>query len=55
LKDVQLMLTAASQAGATLEIGAIVERKLKSGIEAGMGDADWSAFYEITRREASLS
>jgi 3-hydroxyisobutyrate dehydrogenase-like beta-hydroxyacid dehydrogenase len=55
LKDVQLMLTAASQAGATLEIGAIVERKLKSGIEAGLGDADWSAFYEITRREASLS
>lgn len=55
LKDVQLMMAAAGEVGAKLEIGAIVERKLKSGIEAGMGDVDWSAFYEITRREASLS
>ena len=55
LKDVQLMLAAAGQVGTNLEIGAIVERKLKSGIEAGMGDADWSAFYEITRHESSLN
>ena len=55
LKDVQLMLETADSAGVNLEIGTIVERKLKSGIEAGMSEADWSAFYEITRREASLS
>jgi 3-hydroxyisobutyrate dehydrogenase-like beta-hydroxyacid dehydrogenase len=54
LKDVQLMLAAAEGNGAQLEIGNIVERKLRKGIEAGMEDADWSAFYEITRREAGL-
>jgi 3-hydroxyisobutyrate dehydrogenase-like beta-hydroxyacid dehydrogenase len=55
LKDVRLMLSTAESNGAPLEIGNIVERKLKKGIEAGMEDADWSAFYEITRREAGLA
>jgi 3-hydroxyisobutyrate dehydrogenase-like beta-hydroxyacid dehydrogenase len=54
LKDVQLMQQTAESIGAPLEICSIVARKLKSGIEAGMGEADWSAFYEISRREASL-
>ena len=54
LKDVRLMLTTAEGNGAQLETGNIVERKLREGIEAGMEDADWSAFYEITRREAGL-
>lgn len=54
LKDVRLMLATAEGNGVQLEIGDIVERKLKKGIEAGMEDADWSAFYEITRREARL-
>jgi 3-hydroxyisobutyrate dehydrogenase-like beta-hydroxyacid dehydrogenase len=55
LKDVLLMLSTADANGISLETGRIVERKLKKGIEAGMEDADWSAFYEITRREAGLA
>jgi 3-hydroxyisobutyrate dehydrogenase-like beta-hydroxyacid dehydrogenase len=54
LKDVRLMLATAERNGTQLETGNIVERKLRMGIEAGMEDADWSAFYEITRREAGL-
>jgi 3-hydroxyisobutyrate dehydrogenase-like beta-hydroxyacid dehydrogenase len=54
LKDVRLMLATAERNGVQLETGNIVERKLRKGIEAGMEDADWSAFYEITRREAGL-
>jgi 3-hydroxyisobutyrate dehydrogenase-like beta-hydroxyacid dehydrogenase len=55
LKDVQLMLASAKGAGVKLDIGEVAERKLRAGIEAGMGEADWSAIYEITRREAGLS
>ncbi len=55
LKDVRLMLSAADANGIALETGRIIERKLKKGIEAGMEDTDWSAFYEITRREAGLA
>jgi 3-hydroxyisobutyrate dehydrogenase-like beta-hydroxyacid dehydrogenase len=54
LKDVRLMLATAEANGIQLETANIVERKLRKGIEAGMEDADWSAFYEITRREAGL-
>jgi 3-hydroxyisobutyrate dehydrogenase-like beta-hydroxyacid dehydrogenase len=54
LKDVRLMLATAEGNGAQLETANIVERKLRRGIKAGMEDADWSAFYEITRREAGL-
>jgi 3-hydroxyisobutyrate dehydrogenase-like beta-hydroxyacid dehydrogenase len=55
LKDVRLAMSAAADAGARLEIGPIVERKLAKGVEEGMGEADWSAFYEIARRETGLS
>ena len=48
------MLTVAEENSTQLETANIVERKLRKGIEAGMEDADWSAFYEITRREAGL-
>ncbi|MCJ7782038.1 MAG: hypothetical protein MUQ27_14565, partial [Acidimicrobiia bacterium] len=54
LKDVQLMLASAESAGVSLDIGEVAERKLLAGIAAGMGEADWSAIYEITRREAGL-
>jgi 3-hydroxyisobutyrate dehydrogenase-like beta-hydroxyacid dehydrogenase len=54
LKDVTLMRKIAAQVGAPLEVSSIIERKLKAGIEAGMQDTDWSAFYEITRKEAGL-
>lgn len=55
LKDVNLMLSTAETVGAPLEIGKIVKRKLSAGIEAGMEETDWSAFYEVTRREAGLA
>lgn len=55
LKDVHLMLSTAGAVGVDLEIGKIIERKLLDGIEDGMEEADWSAFYEITRREAGLN
>lgn len=54
LKDVRLMISTAEAVGAQLDIGAIVERKLRKGIEAGMEETDWSAIYEITRRESGL-
>ncbi len=55
LKDVRLMLATAADAGAPLEIGRIVERKLAQGVADGMGETDWSALYEVTRREAGLA
>lgn len=55
LKDVTLMLSTAAAVGANLDIGKIAERKLKAGIAAGMEETDWSAIYEITRKEAGLS
>lgn len=55
LKDVTLMLSTAESVGVTLDIGKIAERKLKAGIAAGMEETDWSAIYEITRKEAGLS
>lgn len=54
LKDVRLMLATAGGVGAPLEIGWIVERKLQAGVNAGMEETDWSAFYEVTRQEAGL-
>jgi 3-hydroxyisobutyrate dehydrogenase-like beta-hydroxyacid dehydrogenase len=55
LKDVRLMLSAAADVGARLEIGQIAERKLAKCVAAGMEEADWSAFYEATRSEAGLT
>ena len=55
LKDVRMMLATAAGVGAQLEIGKIVERKLASSIESGMAEMDWSAIYELTRRESGLT
>lgn len=55
LKDITLMLSTAESLGATLEIGNIAKRKFKACIDAGMAETDWSAIYEITRKEAGLS
>jgi 3-hydroxyisobutyrate dehydrogenase-like beta-hydroxyacid dehydrogenase len=55
LKDVRLMLQTAADHGAALEIGKIIEPKLKAAVDAGMQEQDWSAFYEITRRNAGLT
>ena len=55
LKDVRLMLATAADKGAALEIGKILEPKLRAGVESGMGEQDWSAFYEVTRRQSGLT
>jgi 3-hydroxyisobutyrate dehydrogenase-like beta-hydroxyacid dehydrogenase len=54
LKDVKLMLDAASQSDAPLKIGEIIATKMKTAIAEGMGERDWAAIYDITRREAGL-
>jgi 3-hydroxyisobutyrate dehydrogenase-like beta-hydroxyacid dehydrogenase len=54
LKDVGLMLEAAAQSGAPLKIGGIIKAKMQTAIAQGMGEQDWAAIYEITRREAGL-
>jgi 3-hydroxyisobutyrate dehydrogenase-like beta-hydroxyacid dehydrogenase len=54
LKDLRLMLSTASDVNAPLEVGKIIERKLAAGVDSGMGETDWSAIYEISRREAGL-
>lgn len=55
LKDVTLMDEATSRVGAGFEIGKIIRGKLEQGIRDGMSDRDWSAIYEITRRNAGLN
>jgi 3-hydroxyisobutyrate dehydrogenase-like beta-hydroxyacid dehydrogenase len=55
LKDVKLMLDAAAQCGAPLKIGDIILKKMETAIAEGMGERDWAAIYEITRREAGLN
>jgi 3-hydroxyisobutyrate dehydrogenase-like beta-hydroxyacid dehydrogenase len=54
LKDVNLMLSTAAEAGADLKVGEIVARMLSAGVEAGMGEQDWSSFHEIARKNAGL-
>lgn len=55
LKDVRLMLDSAKVAGARLEIGAIVERKMVAALDSDLAQADWCAIAEVTRREAGLA
>jgi 3-hydroxyisobutyrate dehydrogenase-like beta-hydroxyacid dehydrogenase len=54
LKDVKLMQAAAGEMGVGLEIGDIARRKMEAAVAAGMVDTDWSATYEITRRDFGL-
>lgn len=54
LKDLRLMLTAASDAGAQFKVGEIVAQMFEAGIAAGMGEQDWSAFHELARKNAGL-
>lgn len=54
LKDVKLMLGAAESAGTDLKIGRIAVDRLQKGVEAGMGEQDWSSFHELARTEAGL-
>jgi 3-hydroxyisobutyrate dehydrogenase-like beta-hydroxyacid dehydrogenase len=54
LKDVKLMQAAAGEMGVALEIGEIARRKMEAALAAGMVDTDWSATYEMTRRNFGL-
>lgn len=55
LKDVTLMDEAYARVGAGFDIGKVIRKKLEEGIATGMADCDWSAIYEITRRNAGLA
>jgi 3-hydroxyisobutyrate dehydrogenase-like beta-hydroxyacid dehydrogenase len=55
LKDVRLMLSTAAEARTRLEIGELVERHLSMGVDAGMGEQDWSSFHELARKNAGLT
>ena len=54
LKDVRLMLSTAAQAGTKLDVGELVERNLSMGVDAGMGEQDWSSIHELARKKAGL-
>ncbi len=54
LKDVQLMLATAADAGMTLGTAALVERSTRRAIEAGLALSDWTGFTEVIRAEAGL-
>jgi len=54
LKDVRLMLSTAAEAGIKLDVGELVERNLSMGVDAGMGEQDWSSIHELARKKAGL-
>lgn len=54
LKDVRLMLSTAAEAGTKLDVGELVERNLSMGVDAGMGEQDWSSIHELARKKAGL-
>lgn len=55
LKDVKLMISEAESAGADLKIGRIALEQLQKGVDAGMGEKDWSSFHELARAQAGLT
>ncbi len=54
IKDVRLMLDAASRAGCTLEIAQVIEEKMQACMAQGLADEDWSAVQQVTRTRAGL-
>ena len=48
------MLATAAEAGTKLTFGEIAERNLSNAVDAGMGEQDWSAIYELARKKAGL-
>jgi 3-hydroxyisobutyrate dehydrogenase-like beta-hydroxyacid dehydrogenase len=55
LKDVELMLQAASDTRAPLPFGSILRDKLLTAAARGMEDLDWAAVSEISRIQAGLA
>lgn len=54
LKDVTLIREAARAAHCPVDIADAIAGKMEEAITLGMGDRDWSAIQEITRRRAGL-
>lgn len=54
LKDIGLILDAATQAGCPLDLATVIKGKMQECIERGLADADWSAIQEATRVRAGL-
>jgi 3-hydroxyisobutyrate dehydrogenase-like beta-hydroxyacid dehydrogenase len=54
LKDVRLMLSMAAEVGIKLDVGELVERNLSMGVDAGMGEQDWSSIHELARKRAGI-
>jgi hypothetical protein len=49
------MLQASTEVQAPLPIASLVREKFLTALASDMGDRDWSAIYEISRRNAGLS
>jgi len=54
-KDVELMLQASSEVKAPLIFASAIREKFLTALADGMADKDWSAIYEVTRKNAGLS
>jgi 3-hydroxyisobutyrate dehydrogenase-like beta-hydroxyacid dehydrogenase len=54
LKDVTLMVDAATAQGVHWDFAGIIQRKMARGIEMGWGQRDWSSVYDVTRADAGL-
>jgi len=54
LKDVNLMMDAASGCGVNFEVGSIIKRKMLKAIDMGLSEADWSSISQVTRRESGI-
>jgi len=54
LKDVELIVQAATEARVALPYADVVRDKLLAALAHGMAHKDWSAIYEITRMNAGL-
>jgi 3-hydroxyisobutyrate dehydrogenase-like beta-hydroxyacid dehydrogenase len=54
LKDLQLILDAATTVRCPLPFATIARDRTLSALATGLGDKDWSAFTEIARRSAGL-
>jgi 3-hydroxyisobutyrate dehydrogenase-like beta-hydroxyacid dehydrogenase len=53
-KDIGLVLDAAREVGCPLELGEIIQVKMREALAQGMANMDWSAIQEISRRRAGL-
>jgi len=55
LKDVTLMVNAATEHGVPWDFAQAIQRKMTQGIAMGLGQRDWSAVYDVTRAQAGLA